>query len=187
MFGLNNRVWHSPITLENFPFSHTHNWLNSDLQTSLKSVRELVFILQKHLLFHSSFLEELILWGFTLSLFFCQFIISIHIYLLLSIFFFRTGMEIIFKFSFLWTHLKLSHLAHGDACIYVHIAYYIVPLWFWLIVWGEFLMRVLDWNVKTINQWQIAWTKLWKLLELTFAGTLVGEIVELPWAELMWI
>ena len=43
-------------------------------------------------------------------------------------FFFRTGMEIIFKFSFLWTHLKLSHLAHGDACIYAHIAYYIVPL-----------------------------------------------------------
>ena len=102
-------------------------------------------------------------------------------------FFLRTGMEIIFKFSFLWTHLKLSHLAHGDACIYAHIAYYIVPLWFWLIVWGEFLMRVLDWNVKTINQWQIAWTKLWKLLEFTFAGTLVGELVELPWAELMWI
>ena len=176
-------MWHSPITLENFPFSHTHtNWLNSDLQTSLKSVRELVFILQKHLLCHSSFLEELILWGFTLSLFFfffCQFIISIHRN--------RTGMEIIFKFSFLWTHLKLSHLAHGDACIYAHIAYYIVPLWFWPIVWGEFLMRVLDWNVKTINQWQISWTKLWKLLELTFAGTLVGELVELPWAELMWI
>ena len=185
------------MTQSNYPrefyiFTHTHNWLNSDLQTSLKSVRELVFILQKHLLCHSSFLEELILWGFTLSLFFllfffCQFIISIHIYLLLSIFFFRTGMEIIFKFSFLWTHLKLSHLAHGDACIYAHIAYYIVPLWFWLIVWGEFLMRVLDWNVKTINQWQITWTKLWKLLELTFAGTLVGELVELPWAELMWI
>ena len=86
-------------------------------------------------------------------------------------------MAIIFKVSFLWTHLKLSHLAHGDACIYAHIAYYIVPLWFWLIVWGEFLMRVLDWNVKTINQWQIAWTKLWKLLELTFAGTLVGELM----------
>ena len=85
-------MWHSPITLENFSiFTHTHNWLNSDLQTSLKSVRELVFILQKHLLSHSSFLEELILWGFTLSLFFffCQFIISIHIYLLLSIFFFK--------------------------------------------------------------------------------------------------
>ena len=185
-------MWHSPITLENFPFSHTHthNWLNSDLQTSLKSVRELVFILQKHLLCHSSFLEELILWGFTLILFF--FVVANLSFLFIFIycypsFFFRTGMEIIFKFSFLWTHLKLSHLAHGDACIYAHIAYYIVPLWFWLIVWGEFLMRVLDWNVKTINQWQIAWTKLWKLLELTFAGTLVGELVELPWAELMWI
>ena len=183
------------MTQSNYPrefsiFTHTHNWLNSDLQTSLKSVRELVFIFQKHLLCHSSILEELILWGFTLSLFFfffCQLIISIHIYLLLSIFFLRIGMVIIFKFSFLWTHLKLSHLAHGDACIYALIAYYIVPLWFWLIVWGEFLMRVLDWNVKTINQWQIAWTKLWKLLELTFAGTLVGELVELPWAELMWI
>ena len=69
----------------------------------------------------------------------------------------------------------------------VPLFFYIVPLWFWLIVWDEFLMRVLDWNVKTINQWQIAWTKLWKLLELTFAGTLVGELVELPWAELMWI
>ena len=185
-------MWHSPITLENFPFSHTHthNWLNSDLQTSLKSVRELVFILQKHLLCHSSFLEELILWGFTLSPFFFFFanlsFLFIFIYCYPS-FFLRTGMEIIFKFSFLWTHLKLSHLDHGDACIYAHIAYYIVPLWFWLIVWGEFLMRVLDWNVKTINQWQIAWTKLWKLLELTFAGTLVGELVELPWAELMWI
>ena len=184
------------MTQSNYPrefsiFTHTHNWLNSDLQTSLKSVRELVFILQKHLLCHSSFLEELILWGFTLILFFFFFVANlsflfIFIYCYPS-FFFRTGMEIIFKFSFLWTHLKLSHLAHGDACIYAHIAYYIVPLWFWLIVWGEFLMRVLDWNVKTINQWQIAWTKLWKLLELTFAGTLVGELVELPWAELMWI
>ena len=84
------------MTQSNYPrefsiFTHTHNWLNSDLQTSLKSVRELVFILQKHLLCYSSFLEELILWGFTLSLFFffCQFIISIHIYLLLSIFSFK--------------------------------------------------------------------------------------------------
>ena len=84
------------MTQSNYPrefsiFTHTHNWLNSDLQTSLKSVRELVFILQKHLLCHSSFLEEFILWGFTLSpfFFFCQFIISIHIYLLLSIFFFK--------------------------------------------------------------------------------------------------
>ena len=82
------------MTQSNYPrefsiFTHTHNWLNSDLQTSLKSVRELVFIFQKHLLCHSSILEELILWGFTLSLFFffCQLIISI--YLLLSIFFFK--------------------------------------------------------------------------------------------------
>ena len=74
------------MTQSNYPrefsISHTHtNWLNSDLQTSLKSVRELVFILQKHLLCHSSFLEELILWGFTLSLFFfCFFLPIYHFY-----------------------------------------------------------------------------------------------------------
>ena len=183
-------MWHSPITLENFPFSHTHTQLIEFWPTDIFEECERVG-------FHPSktfAMSFIIPWRVNIMrfhpkpfFFFCQFIISIHIYLLLSIFFLRTGMEIIFKFSFLWTHLKLSHLAHGDACIYAHIAYYIVPLWFWLIVWGEFLMRVLDWNVKTINQWQIAWTKLWKLLELTFAGTLVGELVELPWAELMWI
>ena len=121
------------------------------------------------------------------SFFFCQFIISIHIYLLLSIFFFKNRNGDHFQIQLSLDTFETFSSGHGDACIYAHIAYYIVPLWFWLIVWGEFLMRVLDWNVKTINQWQIAWTKLWKLLELTFAGTLVGELVELPWAELMWI
>ena len=133
------------MTQSNYPrefsiFTHTHNWLNSDLQTSLKSVRELVFILQKHLLCHSSFLEELILWGFTLSLFFllfffCQFIISIHIYLLLSIFFFknRNGDHFQIQLS-LDTFETFS--SGSWRCMYLkyaHIAYYIVPLWFWLI------------------------------------------------------
>ena len=137
--------------------------MNSELQTSLKSVRELVFILENiflvihHslkssyrevapqvssffailsylfiLIYHYSFFSEQEWWSVSNSAF------SGHIR---DLFLRLTGMH---------ESMHILHIAH--LC-----SYCIVFLWFWLIMWGEFLGRVLDWNVKT-NQWQIAWT-----------------------------
>ena len=99
------------------------------------------------------------------SLFFLP-LYHIYLYLFTIIHFFqnRNGDQSQIQLSqdtletFSWDSQECMNL-----CIYciLHIAhlcsYCIVFLWFWLIMWGEFLGRVLDWNVKT-NQWQIAWT-----------------------------
>ena len=139
--------------------------MNSELQTSLKSVRELVFILENiflviHHSLKSSYREVAPQVSFFLPLY------HIYLYLFTITHFFqnRNGDQSQIQLSqdtletFSWDSQECMNL-----CVYciLHIAhlysYCIVFLWFWLIKWGEFLGSVLDWNVKT-NQWQIAWT-----------------------------
>ena len=136
--------------------------MNSELQTSLKSVRELVFILENiflviHHSLKSSYREVAPQVSFFLPLY------HIYLYLFTITHFFqnRNGDQSQIQLS--QDTLETFLETHRNAWIYAYIAYCTSLLilhsflWFWLIMWGEFLGRVLDWNVKT-NQWQIAWT-----------------------------
>ena len=156
----------TPITLEmlktgNFYFLHTQ--LSEFWTTDIFEECERVgFHPWKHFPCHSSFLEEFISWGCTSSLFFLP-LYHIYLYLITIIHFFqnRNGDQSQIQLSqdtletFLETHRNAwiyAYIAHCTSLLILHTF-----LWFWLIMWDEFLGRVLDWNVKT-NQWQIAWT-----------------------------
>ena len=136
--------------------------MNSELQTSLKSVRELVFILENiFLVIHHSLKSSYREVAPQVSSFFATlsylFILIYHY----SFFQNRNGDQSQIQLS--QDTLETFLETHRNAWIYAYIAYCTSLLilhsflWFWLIMWGEFLGSVLDWNVKT-NQWQIAWT-----------------------------
>ena len=157
----------TPITLEmlktgNFYFLHTQ--LSEFWTTDIFEECERVgFHPWKHFPCHSSFLEEFISWGCTSSLFF--FAALSYLFILIYHYSFFSEQEwwsvsnsafsghirdLFLRLTGMHESMHILHIAH--LC-----SYCIVFLWFWLIMWGEFLGRVLDWNVET-NQWQIAWT-----------------------------